>query len=591
MPNPWDNDEVIGGNPWDADPVVSPQPSRESGGRSNVQRKVTTRQGKPQRDPADYNLLERSAISLFGRPGRDFLDAAQHRVGSALQGAAELAQTGLTNAAELGQEYLPSTITRGLATTARRTLESDRQALRAREAEFQRRQELGVSPTASSVGGVVGSVLPYTVGAPAQAGTALMSRLAPAGSGLLRRGAAASAVGGTAGGIQGAIDPATGDGDYAQQKLQQAQTGAAIGSVAGPVGDALIASGLRAASAVNPQMQALYRKAQSMGIQLTPAQMTDSGFVRRLSMMLDNLPFSGAPARREAQQVAGNRELARIIGENADAVDPVVMDQAAGRIGQQFDQVFAGGMKYDPAFLRRIAALKRDANQQMDETAVRTMNNWVERLRSQSNNGQISGRTLQSLDQSARKAATGGGDRQIIAQEFRDALHSAFDRQAPADVKAAWDTARRQWAILKTLEPVVARNSMGGVPLQQLEGAINATQKGRTARARGRDGDLGTLATIGQRIKSPTSSGTAENIQSAGLGAGAIANLPMTLAALGLGGLGSRTLNSRIASEFMMRSSPGATRQAVGGVIGRPFVAPAAASQQDKKKPTPKRNR
>lgn len=233
---------------------------------SNVQTKVTTRQGKPQRDPADYNLLERSAISLFGRPGRDFLDAAQHRVGSALHGAAELVQTGMTNAAELGQEYLPSTITRGLATTARRTLESDRQALRAREQAFQRRKEQGVSPTASAVGGFVGDVLPYTVGAPARLGTAALNRLAPAGSGLARRMAAGSAVGGVAGAGTGLIDPATGQGDYATQKTQQAAVGGVTGAMLGPAAE-LATSGISAGvrRLTQPPGQSLSRAERAAG--------------------------------------------------------------------------------------------------------------------------------------------------------------------------------------------------------------------------------------------------------------------------------------------------------------------------------------
>lgn len=554
---------------------------------SDVQTKVTTGRNTASKPAAPQDRqgsmrgwMDRSGISDY----LNMQSAARHALGSQLHGAADLVQTGLTNAAEYAAENFPSSIAQGLASSARNALESDRAAMAARESEYQSARQGGFAATA---GEIAGTALPYAIGAPARAGTSLLTRLAPAGSGLARRTAAASVVGGTGGAIQGGIAPVS-DGDYVQQKIQQAKTGGVAGAIAGPAGEIISASGTRAASAASPKLRELYQKAQAMGVQLTPAQLTDSGFVRRLSLMLDNLPLSGAPSRRAAQQDAGNRELARILGENAETVDPVVMSQAADRIGDQFDNVFSDGMRYDQTFLRRIAELKRDANRQMDETAVRTMNNFVERIRNQSQDGKISGRTLQSLDQAARKAAVGGGDRQMIAQEFRDALHSAFDRQAPEGVKTAWDTARRQWAALKTVEPLVSRNAMGGVPLQQLQGAINSTQKGRTLRARGRDGDLGTLATIGQRIKPPSSSGTGENLQAAGMGAGAIANLPLTLATLGIGGLGGRALSSRGLADFMMRSNAGNFRRGTGDLLRRPVVAPAVV-EQDKNKP--KRNR
>jgi hypothetical protein len=209
----------------------------------------------------------------------------------------------------------------------------------------------------------------------------------------------------------------------------------------------------------------------------------------------------------------------------------------------------------------------------MDETAVRTIDSWVKRIRDQASGGQMSGRTLQSLDQSARKAATGGGDRQMVATEFREALHDNFGKTAPASVKESWDQARKQWATLKTLEPLVARNPEGGIPMQQLQGAINSSQRGRTARARGRDGELGDLATIGQRMKGPSSSGTAENLQAAGIGAGSIANLPLTLLALMGGAAAGRVANSSGLAALLMREGRGQGRQLVA-----PYLQPAAAA-------------
>lgn len=47
----------------------------------------------------------------------------------------------------------------------------------------------------------------------------------------------------------------------------------------------------------------------------------------------------------------------------------------------------------------------------MDDSAQRTINTLARRIQKQASQGQLQGRTLQSLDRVARKAAQGSGDR------------------------------------------------------------------------------------------------------------------------------------------------------------------------------------
>jgi hypothetical protein len=362
---------------------------------------------------------------------------------------------------------------------------------------------------------------------------------------------------------------------------------ALLGTAGQKVANVVESSGAKAAAAITPELRKIYEYAKSKGIQLSPAQLSDSVFVKRMAHMLDRLPFSGAPARAAAQQEAGNTALAGLIGQKAKVVDQGTMAQAAHDLGQKFDKVFSAGTKLDTQFGHEITALQMEAEAQLDDTARRAVAGWMQRIKEQAKGGFLPPHALQSLDQQIRKAATGGGDRQQIAQAFREALHENFGRNAPAGVKQAWDQARRQYATMKTLEPVVARNPEG-VPLQQLQGAVNASKAGRTARARGKDGELGQLASVGQRIKGPHSSGTAENLQAAGMGAGAITSLPLTLATLGLGGLGARAMNSKGLSALLMRENPGAWRREIAPFLPAGFfgLAPAAAAA---KQPPPKR--
>lgn len=398
----------------------------------------------------------------------------------------------------------------------------------------------------------------------------------------LGRATNAGLLGATAGGLQPVVE--------GESRAVNTALGGLLGAGGQFGADKLVTSAGNAAKAITPELRALYETAKAKGIQLTPAQLTDSEFLKRMAGMADRLPFSGAGKRNAQQQQAGNVSLAKLIGEDADTLNPEVMGKAADNIGTKFDQLFEGGTKFDKDFATELAAIKAEADATMDDTARRTIDHFVSRLKEQGDSWEMPGRMLQSLDQSARKAATGGGDRQQVAEAFREALHNNFERNAENATKAEWKQARKQWATLKTLEPLVARYPEGNVPMQQVLGAVNATGRGRTAMARGYAGELGELAKIGQRMKGPSSSGTAENLQAGGLGAGLFANPLATLGLLGTGNVAGKLLNSGLLSDFVMRKSAGTTRKALAPVVRRAgLLSVPAAVDSRRKTENPKR--
>lgn len=160
----------------------------------------------------------------------------------------------------------------------------------------------------------------------------------------------------------------------------------------------MVKSGKAAAAKVGPELRALYERAKAAGIHLTPAQLSDSEFVKRVAAQLGKLPFSGGRALADKQQAAGNREIAGLIGESADSVTPRVMADAAENIGKKFDEVFAGGMRYDRQFLKELGALRQEAAG-LDDTAKNALDALIGRVQKQAQNGAITGRTLQSIDQ------------------------------------------------------------------------------------------------------------------------------------------------------------------------------------------------
>lgn len=75
--------------------------------------------------------------------------------------------------------------------------------------------------------------------------------------------------------------------------------------------------------------------------------------------------------------------------------------------------------------------------------------------------------------------------------------------------------------------------------------------------ARGQAGDIGDLAMIGQRMKGPTTSGTAENLQASATGAGMLTNAGATIGLLGAGNLTGRALNSPLLARYLMSEGRG----------------------------------
>lgn len=363
----------------------------------------------------------------------------------------------------------------------------------------------------------------------------------------------------------------------------QVATSGAFGAFGQGIGDALMASGKAAAKAITPELRKVFDAAKARGIDLFPWQVAEGSFAGKARGVAAAAPFSGAGKRSANQSAQFQREVAKTIGEplqQGESLTPEVLGRAADRIGKQFDAVFTPGTRVDQAFYRDVLTAAKEAQDTGSDQAINAANAFLDRVRRQGQGG-MNGKTLQSLDRQARALQQSGDpDRVALGGALRDSLHNVFSRHAPAGSKAAFDAARRQWANLKTIEPVVART--GTVPPQQLLGAVNATKTGRTAVARGRGGELGELGRIGQQLKPAQSSQTAENIFGGGLLVGGALNLPLALKALAVGNVGARALDSPAVTRMLLSQNRGQARQAVAPLL-RPLPLGFAPRSSDEK--------
>lgn len=451
----------------------------------------------------------------------------------------------------------------GLGQLAGITDEADVAALRARDAYLD-------GDAATTVGNVAGDLAMMAIPA------SRLSRLAGAS-----RGAQALANVGAGAGFS-ALQPVTQD----ESRAQNAVVGGALGLVGAGIAAGLERMGTRAANAITPEIRALYEAAKARGINLTPTQLSDSRALKFLESQLRSLPLSGAQSRSAAQRADWNRAVARTVGSDADAVTPEVYAASKARIGSEFNRLSAQNqLPVDDALLGKLVSVQQDAAQLGDEATGRAVNSMIERLMAQTKDGALPGKAYQSFDSELGRLMKTGGEKSFYLGQIRDALRSSMDDAiSPAD-RAAWQTARGQYKNLKTLRDIVPQDG-GDISPAALRGRVMANQAGKEAAASGRAGELGVLSQIGQRMKEPQSSGTAERLWLLATGAGGLANLPGTLATLAAGNVAGRTLNSPAVSRFLLREGRGQGSQALARMLqaGTPAAAPAAANEVNKER-------
>lgn len=377
---------------------------------------------------------------------------------------------------------------------------------------------------------------------------------------------------GAAGATDIGLQAATKGGDVDMGRAALVAAGGAGGELAGA---ALTATGRAAAAKVPKDVKALYDAAKARGINLTPAQLSDSKFVSFLRSQLAALPGSGAAGQEAKQRIAFNTATSRTVGESAPMSNQV-FDEALDRLGGEFDRFASRSLPLTNGFVRNLEKIAGDAKLSGLDGAPGITQNMVDFVKRQPG-GRIDGKVVQAIDTKLRKLATRNDDAGEYARTMREALHDHIEKNMPQADFDAWRTTRKEYRNAMKIMGLVAKD--GEVSPGKLMGAVTNDKAGKRAMARGRGGELGELARIGQRMKPPPSSGSGERVQAAAVGAGFWANPLATLTGLTAGRVGRGALDSNMLAAAMMNR--GAGRQALApyvpavgvGVMRYPYVA------------------
>jgi len=261
---------------------------------------------------------------------------------------------------------------------------------------------------------------------------------------------------------------------------------------------------------LNAQRAALAEKAVAEGIPVNLHQLTDSKAVKLAGEYAETIPGSGS--KREQRRTAFTNAIARTIDPDSDAtaitpdVFAAMQDKAGGEIGSIMS-------RYDvpsDTFGDLSGLTRKDT-----PDVAKVVDAYVADLKTiaDQNSGVVPGEMLRKLRSEAQAQIRGtpNGDLRTSLGNFVNRLDQALSEVASeADITSLAD-ARRRYAISTVIEPLVAKSPDGVINPQALMAAVTGTKAGKRRMARGKAGDLGDYARIGQEfLKDVGTSNTAE---------------------------------------------------------------------------------
>lgn len=287
-------------------------------------------------------------------------------------------------------------------------------------------------------------------------------------------------------------------------------------TMAGEAAGATAKAATKKVLGVNPEKLKVARLAEGFGIDVRPDQIMDNKAASLVGEGATHVPLSGA--KTKSNQAAFNKSTNQLLNpeETSDRVTQQTWSKAMDRAGSTVGEVMGGvEVPFEGGGLAKaLDSYEKGLGTETADT-TRIGSNYVDQLRAKAeeNNGVIPGETLRKIDselgQKIRSTSDGDLKRSLgdLQEHIRDAAESQI--KDPADVARLKD-ARRQYAWGKLIEPAVAKSINGNLSPALLMNLVTATKTGKGFMARNAGGRIGDLAKVGQLLKEPATSNTAE---------------------------------------------------------------------------------
>lgn len=367
-----------------------------------------------------------------------------------------------------------------------------------------------------------------------------------------------------------------GTGDVGEELETLTRGGISMGGILGgaipAVGSAVRAGGSFLTPAIKDTAEETVNLAKKYNIPLGIDDLTGSKFYQNLIQKGGQLPFAGGTSAAENQLKAFTKAVARTVGlDDVDGLTPEAMDKAFDKIGGEFDKIAKGKIfTVSDDILDRMSTLVDDIDDASITPEVKTkiMKKLDTVFKSLSPDDTISGESLNKIRADLNKSARGATDNGLRSA-YKDVENFVIDimTEGNEEARQALTNAKFKYKNLIAIEPLAQKVQEEGIISPALLTNRVRQVYGRDF-TRGRAGELGDLAKLGQVIKQkvPDSGTPIGNVM---LGAMTGGNVPLAFisptaaglqaSATGLGILANRAIQSRnVNPEVIRRLSQGA---------------------------------
>jgi hypothetical protein len=342
---------------------------------------------------------------------------------------------------------------------------------------------------------------------------------------------------------------------------------------------------------VDPELLKVAQTASELKypIDVRPDQVVDNAkFTKMAGQASSDVPLSNS--KNASNQTAFTRNVISLLNpadEKSTRLTPDVFDDAMKRSGSGIGDITDRTPVPAEDLAPGVDSIRDDLTKATPDNAKIVEAYLSDLGKVTGDDGVVSGRALKELNSQigTQARANAGNDLGRYLSNLQDVIQDGVERNAaPEDVQPLRDF-RRQYAYGKMVEPQVAKTIDGKISPAGLMAAVTATKQGKYYMARQMGGPIGDLAKVGQLIKEPTSSGTAERSLVYGtlLGGGAFAE-PHAAAATYGGALAYNTLGPKLVRRMIAKrelprdepppaeptTSPGAAPESGGGGAAPP---------------------
>lgn len=364
------------------------------------------------------------------------------------------------------------------------------------------------------------------------------------------------AAAGTAGALQGLIQPVASDESRAFNTTLGAAGGMGgnaivntIGRIAQPVKNFTTAAGAKAVDVL-----------ENAGIPLDAAQRTGNEFLSRLKSSFSDNPFTMFRQKElgQEQQDAFTRAGLRIIGSDGEKATKDVMGNNLSRVNGVFEDILGrNNVKVGDDLVGKLSELQKNASDEEKNSVVNIINRIIDKT---DDSGTLSGQLAYGIKKDLdRLSSTQDSSQNYYARSVRSALMDAMNDSLDGADKQAFSQARQQFKGMKQIEGAIDNEGIGDISPSKLANSLGSKKNIKQSKYGYGNQELVDLAQSGKQLLPDkfSNSGTA-------------ARIAMQAAPAAIAGIGSGLYNGDFGDAAL----------AAGAVYGFPRLAQSVLTNQ-----------